>query len=162
MGGYPLDMTFPVGEASIYYYAPFVWSDGGNLVSEDGLSVDGFSIQMRWRRRWTFSGLWWTKNICQRLQSNICLKAEGLPLRLTGPGRSTRSTKITGHPVRGGTLCGGRRLGRGTLYAYRILGLCRLLQYKKPGRGYGTGEVDERCGKRDKDLGVVKDLPLHL
>ena len=42
MGGYPLDMTFPVGEASIYYYAPFVWSDGGNLVSEDGLSVDGF------------------------------------------------------------------------------------------------------------------------
>ena len=54
MGGYPLDMTFPVGEASIYYYAPFVWSDGGNLVSEDGLSVDGFSIQMRWRRRWTF------------------------------------------------------------------------------------------------------------
>lgn len=42
MGGYPLDMTFPVGEASIYYYAPFVWSDGGNLVSEDGLSADGF------------------------------------------------------------------------------------------------------------------------
>lgn len=42
IGGYPLDMTFPVGEASIYYYAPFVWSDGGNLVSEDGLSVDGF------------------------------------------------------------------------------------------------------------------------
>ncbi len=39
--GYPLDMTFPVGEASIYYYAPFVWSNGGNLVSEDGLSVDG-------------------------------------------------------------------------------------------------------------------------
>ena len=24
--GYPLDMTFPVGETSIYYYAPFVWS----------------------------------------------------------------------------------------------------------------------------------------
>ncbi len=41
-GGYPLDMTFPVGEASIYYYAPFVWSNGGNLVSEDGLIVDGF------------------------------------------------------------------------------------------------------------------------
>lgn len=41
-GGYPLDMTFPVGEASIYYYAPFVWSEGGDLVSEDGLSVDGF------------------------------------------------------------------------------------------------------------------------
>ncbi|MCI8660280.1 MAG: sugar ABC transporter substrate-binding protein [Lachnospiraceae bacterium] len=41
-GGYPLDMTFPVGEASIYYYAPFVWSGGGDLVSEDGLTVDGF------------------------------------------------------------------------------------------------------------------------
>lgn len=40
--GYPLDMTFPVGEASIYYYAPFVWSNGGDLVSEDGLTVDGY------------------------------------------------------------------------------------------------------------------------
>lgn len=42
LGGYPLDMTFPVGEASIYYYAPFVWSNGGSLVSEDGLTVDGY------------------------------------------------------------------------------------------------------------------------
>ena len=40
--GYPIDMTFPVGEASIYYYAPFIWSNGGELVSEDGLTVDGF------------------------------------------------------------------------------------------------------------------------
>lgn len=40
--GYPLDMTFPVGESSIYYYAPFIWSNGGNLVSEDGLTVEGY------------------------------------------------------------------------------------------------------------------------
>lgn len=40
--GYPLDMTFPTGEATIYYYAPFVWSNGGDLVSEDGLAVDGY------------------------------------------------------------------------------------------------------------------------
>lgn len=40
--GYPLDMTFPVGETSIYYYAPFIWSNGGNLVSEDGLTVEGY------------------------------------------------------------------------------------------------------------------------
>lgn len=40
--GYPLDMTFPVGETSIYYYAPFVWSGGGELVSEDGLTADGY------------------------------------------------------------------------------------------------------------------------
>ena len=40
-GGYPLDMTFPTGEASIYYYAPFIWSNGGDLVSGDGLTVDG-------------------------------------------------------------------------------------------------------------------------
>lgn len=40
IGGYPLDMTFPAGEASIYYYSPFIWSNGGDLVSEDGLSVD--------------------------------------------------------------------------------------------------------------------------
>ena len=42
IGGYPLDMTFPTGEASIYYYAPFIWSGGGDLVSEDGLTVDGY------------------------------------------------------------------------------------------------------------------------
>lgn len=40
--GYPLDMTFPVGETSIYYFAPFVWSGGGELVSEDGLTVEGY------------------------------------------------------------------------------------------------------------------------
>ncbi len=33
--GYPLDMTFPVGESSIYYYAPFIWSNGGDLISEE-------------------------------------------------------------------------------------------------------------------------------
>ncbi len=42
MNGYPLDMTFPVGEASIYYYAPFIWSNGGNLISDDGLQADGW------------------------------------------------------------------------------------------------------------------------
>lgn len=41
LGGYPIDMTFPVGEATIYYYAPFFWSNGGDFVSEDGLSVNG-------------------------------------------------------------------------------------------------------------------------
>lgn len=40
--GYPLDMTFPVGEASIYYFAPFVWSNGGELISDNGLEADGY------------------------------------------------------------------------------------------------------------------------
>lgn len=39
--GYALDMTFPVGEATIYFYAPFFWSNGGNLVDDSGLNVDG-------------------------------------------------------------------------------------------------------------------------
>lgn len=39
--GYVLDMTFPVGEATIYYYAPFFWSNGGNMVDDTGLNVDG-------------------------------------------------------------------------------------------------------------------------
>ena len=39
--GYVLDMTFPVGEATIYYYAPFFWSNGGDLVDDTGLNVDG-------------------------------------------------------------------------------------------------------------------------
>ncbi len=41
LGGYPIDMTFPAGEATIYFYAPFFWSNGGDFVSEDGLTVDG-------------------------------------------------------------------------------------------------------------------------
>lgn len=40
-GGYALDMTFPVGEATIYYYAPFFWANGGNLVDDSGLNVEG-------------------------------------------------------------------------------------------------------------------------
>ena len=32
-------MTFPVGETTIYYYAPFIWSNGGDFVSEDGLTT---------------------------------------------------------------------------------------------------------------------------
>lgn len=39
--GYPIDLTFPVGEATIYYYAPFFWANGGDLVDESGLVVDG-------------------------------------------------------------------------------------------------------------------------
>ncbi len=39
--GYALDMTFPVGETTIYFYAPFFWSNGGNLVDDTGLNVDG-------------------------------------------------------------------------------------------------------------------------
>ena len=40
--GYPIDMTFPVGETSIYLYAPFIWANGGDLVSPDGLMADGY------------------------------------------------------------------------------------------------------------------------
>lgn len=40
-GGYALDMTFPTGEATIYYYAPFFWSNGGDFVDSTGLTVDG-------------------------------------------------------------------------------------------------------------------------
>lgn len=40
--GYPIDMTFPVGETSIYLYAPFIWANGGDLVSPDGLTADGY------------------------------------------------------------------------------------------------------------------------
>ncbi len=39
--GYAFDMTFPVGEATIYFYAPFFWANGGEFVDETGLSVDG-------------------------------------------------------------------------------------------------------------------------
>lgn len=42
LGGYALDVSYPVGEATIYFYAPFFWSNGGDFVSEDGLQVDGY------------------------------------------------------------------------------------------------------------------------
>lgn len=41
LNGYVLDMTFPVGEATIYYFAPFFWSNGGDMVDDTGLVVDG-------------------------------------------------------------------------------------------------------------------------
>ncbi len=34
-------MPFPTGETTIYFYAPFIWSNGGDFVSEDGLKVNG-------------------------------------------------------------------------------------------------------------------------
>lgn len=40
LGGYVIDMTFPVGEMTIYAFAPFFWSNGGNLVDDTGLAVD--------------------------------------------------------------------------------------------------------------------------
>lgn len=41
LGGYAIDMTFPVGEATIYYYAPFFWANNGDMVDDSGLVVDG-------------------------------------------------------------------------------------------------------------------------
>ena len=38
--GYAIDMSFPTGEGTIYFYAPFIWSNGGDFVSKDGLTVD--------------------------------------------------------------------------------------------------------------------------
>lgn len=42
LGGYPIDMSFPAGEVTIYFYAPFFWSNQGDFVSPDGLEVEGY------------------------------------------------------------------------------------------------------------------------
>ncbi len=39
--GYAIDMTFPADEGTIFYYSPFIWSNGGDFVSKDGLDVNG-------------------------------------------------------------------------------------------------------------------------
>lgn len=39
--GYAIDMTFPAGEATIYYYSPFFWSNGGDFADDTGLNADG-------------------------------------------------------------------------------------------------------------------------
>ncbi len=41
VNGYPIDMEYKVGETTIYLYSPFFWSNNGELVSEDGLYVNG-------------------------------------------------------------------------------------------------------------------------
>ena len=88
--GYPLDMTFPVGESSIYYYAPFIWSNGGDLVSEDGIST-------RTKMRMCSSILedWWKTSICQQRLLKTCLKADVQRSSLTVHGKSTRSIRAT-------------------------------------------------------------------
>ena len=64
--GYPLDMTFPVGESSIYYYAPFIWSNGGDLISEDGLTADGYFNSDKNAEVFRTSEDWWKTSICQQ------------------------------------------------------------------------------------------------
>lgn len=42
LGGYAIDMSFPAGETTIYFYAPFFWSNGSDFVDETGLEADGY------------------------------------------------------------------------------------------------------------------------
>ncbi|MFR0950820.1 MAG: extracellular solute-binding protein, partial [Ruminococcus callidus] len=93
--GYPLDMTFPVGESSIYYYAPFIWSNGGDLISEDGLTADGyFNSDKNAEAFQYFRGLV-ENSICPQHPLKTCLKADVQRSSLTVHGKSTRSIRAT-------------------------------------------------------------------
>jgi len=39
---YGLNLTWDAGEGQIYAFAPFIWSNGGDLISKDGKKCDGY------------------------------------------------------------------------------------------------------------------------
>lgn len=39
---YGLNLTWDAGEGQIYAFAPFIWSNGGELISKDGKKCDGY------------------------------------------------------------------------------------------------------------------------
>ena len=90
-----MDMTFPVGESSIYYFAPFVWSNGGDLVSEDGLTVDGYFNSDQTVEAFQFFRNVVEKEYMSEAPIDICLKAAEQRLSLTEHGRSILSTRAT-------------------------------------------------------------------
>ena len=90
--GYPLDMTFPVGETSIYYFAPFVWSGGGELISEDGLEAEGYFNSDATVKAMEYFRSIVENEYMQKPPLTTCLRAAGRPSSLTEPGRLTQST----------------------------------------------------------------------
>lgn len=41
-GVYGINMSWDLGEGQIYGFAPFIWSNGGKLISDDGKKADGY------------------------------------------------------------------------------------------------------------------------
>lgn len=41
-GIYGINMSWDLGEGQIYGFAPFIWSNGGKLISDDGKKADGY------------------------------------------------------------------------------------------------------------------------
>ena len=87
--GYPLDMTFPVGESSIYYYAPFI-----SLVRTVLPQTDISTRTKMWRCSST-SEDWWKTRICPQRPLKTCLKADVRRSSLTVHGKSIRSIRAT-------------------------------------------------------------------
>lgn len=62
--GYALDMTFPVGETTIYFYAPFFWSNFKKLLDRGYMSkVPVESLFESGRAAFKFDGAWEVNNI---------------------------------------------------------------------------------------------------
>ena len=39
---YGINLDWDLGEGQIYAFAPMIWSNGGELLSEDGKKIDGY------------------------------------------------------------------------------------------------------------------------
>lgn len=91
LNGYPLAMSFPVGETTIYYYAPFFWSNGVTSSMKQVWKQKDTSTAKPTKKRLNTSRLWLIKDICPVSKFQICLKVDAQPSNLMGPGKSTRS-----------------------------------------------------------------------
>lgn len=85
--GYLLDMTFPTGEATIYYYAPFSGAMEEILFPRMDLKSMASLIQRRIQKRLNTLKSYVTMAICQKSQSPISLKRDVQPLSLMVPGK---------------------------------------------------------------------------
>ena len=152
--GYPLDMTFPVGETSIYYYAPFVWSGGGELVSDDGLEVDGYfnsettAAAMDYFRTIVQNGYMSEAPIDHLFESG----ESGLQVR-RGLGGQHSLHKLSGSQSGSRPLRCERRLGRRHLHADRILGFRGFIRNGGYRGGHRACQVDERAWTAGSESG---------
>ena len=85
--GYALDMTFPVGEATIYYYAPFFWSNGGDLTDKTGLTVDGIFNSKQNIKTVSYFKTLLKQKYMSKFRSTLCLRAEERHLKLMEHGK---------------------------------------------------------------------------
>ena len=161
--GYPLDMTFPVGETSIYYFAPFVWSGGGELVSDDGLTVDGYFNSDQTKAAMEYFRTIVENKYMSAAPIDNLFESGRAAFKFDGAWEV--NTIYTSYPdINLGVapyIVSDDWEGE-AIHPHRFLGLCRILRDKGYRRRHRTGQMDERRGQRYPYLGYDEKLPVYL